>query len=180
MESNALKAIARMADGGMRDSQSILDQMIAFCGSSIAESDVLQVYGLVGAEQTTQLAQAIASGDHAKILDLVDEFDRSGRDFYRALVDLQARVREALLQAVRAGGSDDSLGTPMTTESLTRLLDSLRESESGLKFGLNEKVNFEVALLKASEQCRARAIDGLIRELSGLAEQLPDGEKKND
>jgi DNA polymerase-3 subunit gamma/tau len=179
-EDNALQAIARMADGGMRDSQSILDQMIAFSGSSVSEADVLQVYGLVGAEQTTDLARAIASGDHSKILDLVDEFDSLGRDFYRALVDLQARVRESLLSAVRAGGSDSSMGVPMTIESLTRLLDSLRESESGLKFGLNEKVNFEVALLKASEQCRARAIDGLIRELSGIAAGLPDDEKKND
>jgi DNA polymerase-3 subunit gamma/tau len=178
-EDNALQAIARMADGGMRDSQSILDQMIAFSGSSVSEADVLQVYGLVGVEQTTELARAIASGDHGKILDLVDEFDSSGRDFHRALVDLQSRVRESLLSAVRAGGSDSSMGVPMTTESLTRLLDSLRESESGLKFGLNEKVNFEVALLKASEQCRARAIDGLIRELSGIAAGLPDDEKKN-
>jgi len=178
VEENALRAIARMADGGMRDSQSILDQMIAFCGDSIAEQDVLQVYGLVSVEQTEALAAAIASGDHLKILELVDAFDASGRDFFRALVDLQAKVREALLEAVRSGGTGKSLGTPMTTESLTRLLDSLRQSESALKFGLNEKVNFEVALLKASEQCRARAIDGLIRELSGIAANLPEEKKK--
>ncbi len=177
-EDAALEAIARMADGGMRDSQSILDQMIAFCGSAIAEEDVLQVYGLIGVEQTTALASAIATGDHARLIELVDEFDASGRDFFRALVDLQARVREALLNAVKAGGTDSSLGASMSTESLTRLLDSLRESESGLKFGLNEKVNFEVALLKASEHCRARAIDGLIRELSTLAGSLPDEKKK--
>ena len=78
---NALQAIARMADGGIADSQSILDQMIAFCGDSISEEDVLQVYGLVSVEQTTDLAKAIASGDYAKILELVDDFDASGRDF---------------------------------------------------------------------------------------------------
>lgn len=178
VEDNALRAIARMADGGMRDSQSILDQMIAFCGDSIKEEDVLQVYGLVSVEQTGALAAAIASGDHLKILELVDAFDASGRDFFRALVDLQAKVREALLEAVRSGGTGKRLGTPMSTESLTRLLDSLRQSESALKFGLNEKVNFEVALLKASEQCRARAIDGLIRELSGIAASLPEEKKK--
>lgn len=176
-EENALQAIARMADGGMRDSQSILDQMIAFCGDSISEDDVLQVYGLVSVEQTTDLAKAIATGDHAKILELVDEFDASGRDFFRALVDLQARIRETLLAAIKNGGSDASLGVTMTTEAITRLLDSLRRSESGLKFGLNEKVNFEVALLKASEECRARAIDGLIRELSGIANSLPEKKK---
>ncbi len=179
-EDAALKAIARLADGGMRDSQSILDQMIAFCGSSISEEDVLQVYGLAGAEQIDQLAQAVATGSHRDILGIVDTLDASGRDFFRVLVDLQARVREELLKAARSGGSTDGFGVALSTESLTRLLDSLRDGESGLKFGLNEKVNFEVALLKASEECRARAIDGLIRELSGIAAALPDdsGEKK--
>ncbi len=180
-DEEALKAIARLADGGMRDSQSILDQMIAFCGSKITEPDVLQVYGLVGAEKIDELARCIALGDHPRLLELSDEFDSVGQDFYRALVDLQARVRRVLLEAVRGGGTTDSLGAPLTTESLTRLLDSLRQSESGLKYGLSEKVNFEVALLKASEECRARAIDGLIRELSGIAEGLPESsdEKKN-
>ncbi len=179
-EENAMQAIARMADGGMRDSQSILDQMIAFCGDSISEEDVLQVYGLVSVEQTTELAKAIASGDHARILDLVDDFDASGRDFFRALVDLQTHLRENLLSAIKNGGSDSSLGISMTTEAITRLLDSLRRSESGLKFGLNEKVNFEVALLKASEECRARAIDGLIRELSGVANSMPEKKKPSN
>ena len=179
-EDNALQAIARMADGGMRDSQSILDQMIAFCGDSISEEDVLKVYGLVSVEQTTDLAKAIASGDHAKILELVDDFDASGRDFFRALVDLQARIRETLLTAIKNGGSDASLGASMTTEAITRLLDSLRKSESGLKFGLNEKVNFEVALLKASEECRARAIDGLIRELSTIANSMTEKKKASN
>jgi len=178
----ALSAIARLADGGMRDSQSILDQMIAFCGDSISEPEVLQVYGLVSGEHIDELARAIATGDHPRLLELSDQFDASGQDFYRALVDLQARVRRVLVEAVRSGGETNSLGHSLSTESLTRLLDSLRESEGGLKFGLSEKVNFEVALLKASEECRARAIDGLIRELSSIAKGLPDStdEKKND
>lgn len=179
-EDMALQAIARLADGGMRDSQSILDQMIAFCGTTIAEADVLEVYGLASAAQIHELAAAIAQGDHLKILQLVDGLDASARDFYRASIDLQAYVREALLESVRSKGQTDRLGAALSTESLTRLLDSLREGESGLKFGLNEKVNFEVSLLKASEQCRARAIDGLIRELSGIAGSLPElpSEKK--
>ncbi|MCH6257611.1 DNA polymerase III subunit gamma/tau [Puniceicoccaceae bacterium K14] len=180
-DDTALAAIARLADGGMRDSQSILDQMIAFCGKSIKEEDVLQVYGLASSAQVTDLAKAVAAGAHDKILELVDSFDTTGRDFYRALVDLQAYVREVLLGAVRGGGKTTELGPTMTTEALTRMLDSLRQGESGLKFGLNEKVNFEVALLKASEDCRARAIDSLIRELVGIAATLPEssGEKKN-
>ena len=176
----ALQSIARMADGGMRDAQSIFDQMISFCGSEIGEADVLDVYGLVSAEKIAELAAALAAGDHRKIIGLVDECDENGRDLYRLLIDLQGHLRSALLDSIAQGGSSKALGTPMSTEQLTRLLDALREGEGGVKHGLSEKINFEVALLKAVESSRARAIDSMIKEISTLAESLPDdGSKKN-
>jgi DNA polymerase-3 subunit gamma/tau len=170
-----------MADGGMRDAQSIFDQMISFCGAEIGEADVLDVYGLVSATKIAELASALAAGDHKKIVRIVDDCDENGRDLFRLLVDLQAQIRTALLDAIAKGGTSDSLGTPMSTEQLTRLLDGLREGEGSVKHGLSEKVNFEVALLKAVEASRARAIDSLIKEIATLAESLPeDGSKKND
>ncbi len=183
----ALACIARMADGGMRDAQSIFDQMISFCGNQIAEPDVLDVYGLVAADKVAELAAALAAGDHPKIVALVDECDANGRDLVRLLSDLQALVRTALLDAIAKGGRSEQLGgTPMTTEQLTRLLDGLREGEGGVKLGLAEKINFEVTLLKAVEASRARAIDSLIKELAALADEAPapaaaaDSEKKKD
>jgi DNA polymerase-3 subunit gamma/tau len=172
----ALACIARMADGGMRDAQSIFDQMISFCGAEIGEPDVLDVYGLVAAEKIAALAGALASGDHRKLVEIVDECDQSGRDLVRLLADLQALVRQALLDAIAKGGRSDQLGgNPMTTEQITRLLDGLREGESSVKLGLSEKINFEVTLLKAIEASRARAIDSLIKELSALADEAPEG-----
>ena len=185
----ALACIARMADGGMRDAQSIFDQMISFCGAEIAEPDVLDVYGLVGAEKIAELAATLATGDHAKLVAIVDECDAAGRDLVRLLTDLQELVRTALLDAIAKGGRSDRLGgLPMTTEQITRLLDGLREGEGSVKLGLAEKINFEVTLLKAIEASRARAIDSLIKELAALADEAPaavetagdDREKKKD
>ncbi|MDR0352321.1 MAG: DNA polymerase III subunit gamma/tau [Opitutaceae bacterium] len=171
----ALACIARMADGGMRDAQSILDQMISFCGNDIGEPDVLDVYGLVSGEKIAALAAALAAGDHPKIIAIVDECDQAGRDLVRLLADLQALVREALIEAIARGGRTDRLGgVPMTTEQLTRLLDGLREGEGAVKLGLAEKINFEVTLLKAVEASRARAIDSLIKELATLAAEAPE------
>ncbi|MEO7413867.1 MAG: DNA polymerase III subunit gamma/tau, partial [Opitutaceae bacterium] len=170
----ALVCIARMADGGMRDAQSIFDQMISFCGAEIAEPDVLDVYGLVSAEKINDLAGALAAGDHRKIVAIVDDCDASGRDLVRLLSDLQALVRAALLDAIGKGGKTDQLGgVTLTTEQLTRMLDGLREGEGSVKLGLAEKINFEVTLLKAVEASRARAIDSLIKELAALAEETP-------
>jgi DNA polymerase-3 subunit gamma/tau len=177
----ALACIARLADGGMRDAQSIFDQMISFCGTEINEPDVLDVYGLVAGETIAALAGALAVGDHRKIVALVDECDAAGRDLVRLLVDLQALVRSALLDAIAQGGRSERLGGhALTTEQLTRLLDGLREGEGSVKLGLAEKINFEVTLLKAVEASRARAIDSLIKELAALAEESPaaSGEKK--
>ena len=181
ISADALQSIARMADGGMRDAQSVFDQMISFCGAEITEADVLDVYGLVSAEKIAALAAALAAGDHQKLVAVVDECDENGRDLYRLLVDVQANVRTALLDSIANRGSSRALGTSMTTEQITRLLDGLREGEGGVKHGLSEKVNFEVTLLKAVENSRARAIDSLIKEIAALAESLPDASsKKND
>jgi DNA polymerase-3 subunit gamma/tau len=181
VDAAALACIARLADGGMRDAQSILDQMISFCGSEIAEADVLDVYGLVAGAKVAELAGALAAGDHRRIVSIVDECDSAGRDLVRLLTDLQALVRTVLLESISSGGSSAALGCPMTTEQLTRLLDGLREGEGSVKQGLAEKINFEVTLLKALEASRARAIDSLIKELASMAADAgdaPDGSEK--
>ena len=174
----ALASISRLADGGMRDAQSIFDQMIAFCGQKISEADVLDVYGLVGAEQVAKLASVVATGDHRQLVEMVDEFDAGGRDLFRLLADLQTVIRRTLLDAIRQGGKSRSLGAELTTEQLTRLLDALHEGEGGVKFGLSEKVNFEITLLKAVEGSRSRALDSVLKEIAALAEASPAGEKK--
>ncbi len=183
VEPAALASIARLADGGMRDAQSILDQMISFCGAEIGEADVLDVYGLVSAEKVAELGAAIAAGDHKRIIAIVDDCDAGGRDLVRLLADLQELVRSALIDAIAQGGRSGKLlaGSPLTTEQLTRMLDALREGEGNVRFGLAEKVNFEVTLLKAVEASRARAIDSLIRELASMADETSEagaGEKK--
>lgn len=179
VDQSALSAIARLANGGMRDAQSILDQMISFCGDNISESDVLDVYGLASSGRVRELASAIAAARYESIVNIVDELAGEGRDLYRVLMDLQEVVRESLMESIRNNGQSSQLGLPLTTESLMRMLEALHDSETSVQKGLSEKVNFEVALLKAVESSRARAIDTVIRELSQLAESLPgDGGQK--
>lgn len=177
VETEAIASIARLANGGMRDAQSILDQMISFCGSKIAESDVLDVYGLISADRIAGLAQAIGSLDYPTIIASVDRFAEEGRDLFRILLDLEAHAREALLDAIQNQGSTNKLGTPLTTESIMRLLDALHRGEPSVQRGLSEKVNFEVVLLKAAEESRSRAIDSLIKQLADAGASIPEKKK---
>lgn len=176
--SNALHSIARLANGGMRDAQSILDQMISFCGQKISEQDVLDVYGLVSGERIESLAQAMVAMNYAGIIAAVDEFVAEGRDLFRVLLDLQSCVREGLLEAIQQGGSSNRFLTTISTESLMRMLDALQRAESAVQQGLSEKANFEVALLKAAEEARSRAIDSLIKAIARTGEVEPEKKKR--
>ncbi|MDR2862439.1 MAG: DNA polymerase III subunit gamma/tau [Puniceicoccales bacterium] len=179
---DALLAIARLANGGMRDSQSILDQVISFCGKKISARDVLDIYGLASDEDINALTGAMAAGDFAKVVELSDKLVTEGRDLLRALQHTQSRVREVLLASIRDGGQTTALGAPLTTEQLLRMLETLQAGEAGVRGGLSERANFEVTLLKAVEQSRSRAIDTLIKEIASLAAGLPheSGQKKID
>ncbi len=180
VDPGALAAIARLANGGMRDAQSILDQMISFCGKKVGEADVLEVYGLVASDRVAGLAAAMGRLDFAGIVAAVDAFVAEGRDLYRILLDLESFVREALLDAIRGGGKTDRLGAELSTESIMRMLDTLNRGEPSVQRGLSETVNFEILLLKASEESRSRAIDTIIRGLAaGGGDGAADEKKKS-
>jgi len=170
-DTDALDAIARMAMGGMRDAQSILDQMISFCGKKIVPADVLEVYGLASASEIEGLAEAVLSADYDGLLSATDHFAESGLDFYRALLDLSEIFRNKLLETLGKG----DFASNSYPEQITRILDSLQEGESLVKLGLSEKANFEVTLFRAVEAGRTRSIDQVIRRIS---QSLPEGIKK--
>ncbi|MEX0324425.1 MAG: DNA polymerase III subunit gamma/tau [Puniceicoccaceae bacterium] len=174
----ALQSIARLASGGMRDAQSILDQMISFCGEDISEEDVLDVYGLVGPDRIQALGEAMGKADYPALVNLVETFSLEGRDLFRVLQDVETLVRQSLMEAIQGGGTSEKLGSPLSSESLMRMLDALQQSETALQKGLSEKVNFEVALLKAVEASQVRALDNLIRELKSLKEEPVESGKK--
>jgi len=170
-DEDALDAIARMAMGGMRDAQSILDQMISFCGKKIVPADVLEVYGLASASEIEGLAEAVLSADYDGLLSATDRFAESGLDFYRALLDLSESFRKKLLETLGKGDRAPN----SYPEQITRILDALQEGESLVKLGLSEKANFEVTLFRAVEAGRTRSIDQVIRRIS---QSLPEGIKK--
>ena len=170
-DNGALDAIARMAMGGMRDAQSILDQMISFCGKKIVPSDVLEVYGLASSSEIEGLAEAVLSANYNGLLATTDRFAESGLDFYRTLLDLSESFRNKLLEIL---SNPESAGNHYP-EQVTRILDALQDGESLVKLGLSEKTNFEVTLFRAVEAGRTRSIDQVIRRISL---SLPQGIKK--
>ena len=120
----------------------------------------------------------MAVANYAELIKSVESLINDGCDLYRTLCDLQVRLRKAMLESFKTGWYDFG-SKQLSSEQIMRMLDVLQGSEKSLKSGLSERANFEVALLKAVEQSRTRAINTLIRELDKLSGAPREIQKKN-
>jgi DNA polymerase-3 subunit gamma/tau len=88
IDDDALLAVARGAEGGLRDAESALDQLMTFCGKDITEANVLSVFGLVSWKNLEHLVEALLKGDLAGVLRLVAELDEAGKDLQRLSMEV--------------------------------------------------------------------------------------------
>src|SRR5437879_2898849 len=99
----ALYAIARGAEGAMRDAESTLDQLISFCGDKIEEPDVLSMFGLTAQGQLLELARAVLAGEVEGALRQLNDLANHGKDLGRLLSDLLNHFRNLLIFQVSRG-----------------------------------------------------------------------------
>ncbi len=97
LEPAAAHAIARGAEGGLRDAESMLDQLVAFCGNKISESDVLNVFGFTSEQTVIDLTGRILRADTPGAIDLLHQQSESGKDMMRLMSDLISYLRDLLV-----------------------------------------------------------------------------------
>ena len=176
----ALHAIARGADGAMRDAESTLDQLISFCGDKIEEADVLSMFGLAAQSQILGLSKAVLAGEIQTALSRLNELAQNGKDLGRLLSDLLNHFRNLLIFQVSRGDLNllevseaevaalkEQSGLA-NTESLTRILEVLTDSELRLRDTASKKILLEVAMLKAIEARNAISLDSVLKQLNQL------------
>ena len=178
IEPAALQAIARGADGGMRDAESALDQLISFCGEKIVESDVLSMFGLAAQGQIIAITDAILNGDAQTVLRELEGLAKHGKDLSRLLGDLLSHFRNLLIHQV--GGANmlelseaeaaaiQRQSALINVDGLTRIMEVLTDAEGGLRDAASKKIFVEVALLRAIEARNAVSIDAVLKQLHAL------------
>ena len=103
LDVNAADAIARGAEGGLRDAESMLDQLVAFCGGRIGQEDVLGIFGFTAPETVSQMAGALLDKDTPAALAVLDAQSEAGKDLLRLLGELIAHLRNLLVFQVNPG-----------------------------------------------------------------------------
>jgi len=178
LEERAAHAVARGADGGMRDAQSMLDQLVAFCGNKIAEADVLTVFGFSSHEAVSTLAFHLIQQDQAGALSAVGAHHSEGRDLGRLLSDLVSWFRALLVTQVDpgSGGLDLPAEAKADLEKQAGLakndrvlaaLDILAGTEARMSRAPDKRIHLEIGLVKTARAFGEASIDQIIRVLAG-------------
>jgi DNA polymerase-3 subunit gamma/tau len=187
---DALRIVARKADGGMRDALSLLDQVLSLTGGTVDIESVRRVLGLVEEERYLELLDLVRDGRHGDVFGLVDALLDEGYDlveFYHGLldvlrvvlrlrlspdaeVDLREDLRASLLERAQSFEPGD----------LVRMLGTAAELESqgSLRRSPNPRLPIEMLLLRLSFLDRTVSFEELLGALGGAPPPGPDARGK--
>jgi DNA polymerase III subunit gamma/tau len=157
-EPAALRAIARGAEGSMRDALSLLDQVLAFGGGRAMEAEVRTLLGTLDRKHVQGILTALAEKDGAALMRQAAHLDERAPDYHQALGELSGAIqRMALLQALPdlpPGDDEDEdrllgeLAARFTAEDLQLLYQIAINSRRDLDYAPDARAGFEMALLR--------------------------------
>jgi DNA polymerase III subunit gamma/tau len=178
---DALLAIARGSEGGLRDAESALDQLISFKGNELTEEDVLAVFGLVARGVLEELSAGILAGDVRAIVRMIHELDEGGKDLRRLLLELLEHFRNLLV--CMHLGDDDAVELDLTEaqvktlkaqadstnmDRILRVTSILTETDDRMKFALSRRTLMETALIRCARAATVVSLEQILRKVNEL------------
>ena len=153
----AVQAIISLADGGMRDALSILDQVIAYSGDSLTVEDVYSLFGLASEEEKVSFIKDVNEGNISSALEKIKAFSEGGVDLKRLTEDLLGILKDVLilkktkdekeLTTISEAHADD-LASSISTRKLNEMIGALLRVQADYKTASDIKTMFEVTILR--------------------------------
>lgn len=178
--------LARLADGGMRDALSLLDQCATGQGE-LGEKEILAALGLAGNVETAALMADIAGHDTGAALERLDRLYAAGKDVGSLLNELSSLTRDLLIRktaprggnGLLTGGYDEatlrSLSEKLNTPQLARNLGLLQAVGADLSRSANRRADAELCLIRLCDETLDDSGPGLAARLARLEEQMAAG-----
>ena len=174
-----LSVLAQVGEGSVRDSLSALDQAIACCGVKLDAAEVRGLLGMFSLDSLHEVTAALESEDSSRMLDVVQELERNGRNlqhFCRELARyfrnlLVAKVAGANTRLIAATAAEQErlvqIAGGFSEEDLTRYLQLTLELFKDLQFSLQPRFHVEMGLLRLVQAGKLQPIEEALAALGG-------------
>ncbi len=182
---SAINVIARAADGGMRDAQSLLDQLVSFFGTNagneeISEAQALSLFGLTALEEMEELLNSILNNDRAAAILSIHKFAEQGKNLETLFEEVLAWLRGIMLSIILPNPQSvldenpekiliyQKLATDRNVNMVQTLLEQLSASSYLLREAINKQIFIETIMLKSMRSAHAVRIEDLLVRLNQI------------
>ena len=155
IDDSALKEISRLANGGLRDALSILDQVAAYSNDTITEKNVHDVNGTITQNDLKRMILSLTNDDLLNIFNIIDDYDNSGKNFVKLIEEIILFYKNILLMKKIPNYFDNNYSelynefiNVYTEEQLIDILNELNSNVSVIKNDSNSRLIFELAIIK--------------------------------
>lgn len=182
---NVMYAIAREADGSMRDAQSLLEQLLAFSAEGLADDEILDVLGVVDRRSVHRIGRAILEGDASSCLEVVSDLYRRGIDSRRFCQQLCDHFRNLLFWAIKKDDDPLNLDLPeeeaqllreeaqkTSSESLYLFFQMLLKGEEEIRRSSMPRIALEMLLVRLARMPQLESLGLLLERLNALETRL--------
>ncbi len=186
LDSDAAAFLARLADGGMRDAVSMLDQCASAASGEITTDEVCRILGLAGTRKSAELLLAVSEHDTPRALEIFNTQYAEGKDLSAMLDELCTVCRDLLM--IRTAPKSVSMISGICTEKelktllpkfsageLLRLTSLLRQTVSGFAGTANRRIDAELCIIRMCEVDAQLDAESIGARLSRLENKIASG-----
>lgn len=183
IDDDSLLIIAKKGDGSMRDAQSIFDQVVSFCGTTIEAKQVADALNIVDQELFFRVSDVVKSKDTKSALSLIEEVINSGYDVKEFVSGIAEHFRNMLVvntthstnlieesEIHRKRYMDDS--NAFSLHDLLRIIKVVTDTENSIKFGVQPRFKLEVMMVQLTKMEPSVKIDELLLQIDELKKKL--------
>lgn len=187
MDESAARLLARLADGGMRDGLSLLDQCASATTGELNADSVYTCLGIAGIQECGKLMACIADKNTAEALSLLNRFYAEGKDM-AALMDelvcltrdfmvLQSAPKEgiSMLSGVATDNETKELASRFSAGELARMLNIIQNTISGFSRSASKRMDAELCIINLCMPQLDDNVDALLARLTKIEDQLQSG-----
>jgi DNA polymerase III subunit gamma/tau len=183
IDRESLHVIARKADGALRDALGILDQAIAFCGTSITYDDLHRALNIVSSERMFELTDALIRRDARAGMALLHNLLHIGNDIQEFLAALTEHFRNLylsrdsqnfyLIEATKDTRERfQEMASAFSEDDLMRMMHIVHEAEFSIRQAQQPRIHLEITLLKLFHMTRSDGLSELLLKLEALEQKM--------